>query len=336
MSGAEVSSGPTLDLVGALLEQSTGLVFDAGRRPVLVAAVRERMAQVGAVEAQEYLGLLRSSGPAGRGELGVLLDEVIVGETSFFRTPPQMVALRQEVLPELARRAGEHRRGLVVWSAGCSTGQEAYTLGVLLAEMLAEMDAAGQVVPAPVRVLGTDLSARAVRRARGGRYGPRELVGLAPRVRERWFQRSSDGEVTVVPEIAAMVDFAVHNLVVDPPPLVRGTVDLIVCRNVTIYFRREAAAALARRFHDILRPGGCLLLGPAETLWQLSGDFSLHQVGAAFVYRKDPPDVAAPPASQRPGRRSGPPAAMTTLPRTGAMDALLPVRQALDSGRYRR
>jgi chemotaxis protein methyltransferase CheR len=138
-----------------------------------------------------------------------------------------------------------------------------------------------------------------------------------PAARERWFVEAGDGRMSVHPEIRAMVDLRVHNLVAQPPPFEQGSVDLVVCRNVTIYFAKPTTGRIIERFRDVLGSKGHLLLGHSETLWQVSDDFDLFPLGEAFVYRKadlaareraavQHKRVPAPPAKPRRTRRTPP------------------------------
>jgi chemotaxis protein methyltransferase CheR len=125
--------------------------------------------------------------------------------------------------------------------------------------------------------------------AKAARYAERSLVMTDPDDTGKFFIRDLDGEPAYVvrPEVAEMVEFRRHNLVTEPPPFAPGEVDLVLCRNVTIYFDRETTRSLVGRFHDSLRDGGYLFLGHAETLWQVSDAFNLVSLGDAFVYRRD-------------------------------------------------
>ena len=311
------------------LAAQAGLVFDDTRRAGLAAVVSERARATGHATPTSYLRWVQ--GRRGDAERQRLLDEVTVQETYFFRNPPQIEALRRRVLPELVRRAAGRARPLTVWSAGCSTGEEAYTLAMLLMELAPMLG-----YRAPARVLGTDVSAAALDTARRGVYVGRAVQGVPATARDRWFEPVGGGALAVRDEVRRLVDLRVHNLVTDPPPFAAGEVDLVVCRNVTIYFSRDTTRGLVGRFHDVLADGGYLLLGHSETLWQVSDAFSLVPVGDAFVYRRgqDPrrPRSAVPkPRAALPRRpRRSPPAAGTPDQRVSLRDA----SAALDGGRY--
>ena len=265
------------------LRSAAGLEFDAGRRGGLSAVVAERLRASGEPSVAAYLAAL--GGPSGEAERQRLLDAVTVQETHFFRNVPQMEVLRRRVLPELLRRAAGRQRPLTIWSAGCSTGEEPYTLAMLLLE-LSPGGVGGNAGRAPVRILGTDVSAEALRAAERGTYAGRTLESLPTMVRDRWLEPVPGGAFAVRDEVRQLVELRLHNLVTDPVPVAPGEVDLVVCRNVTIYFGRDTTRLLMGRFHDVLAEGGYLLLGHSETLWQVSDAFTLVPVGEAFVYRR--------------------------------------------------
>ena len=273
--------------LAGFLAQQAGLVFDQSRRPALAGIVGERIAATGAADLGAYLG--RISAPGGADERQRLFDEVTIPETHFFRNPPQMQALRRRLLPELMRRAVARGRPLTVWSAGCSSGEEPYSLAMIAAEVAAVLPEAPTV-----RIVATDLSSVAVAATQRARYAGRSLALVDQRALGRWFVADDDGSRTVVPEIRELVDVRLHNLVTDEPPFEPGEVDLVVCRNVTIYFSRETMRDLVGRFHGVLGAGGYLVVGHAETLWQVTDAFTLVTLGDAFAYRKDLPAVPEP------------------------------------------
>jgi chemotaxis protein methyltransferase CheR len=264
--------------IAALLHDTAGLSFDESRRDSLGFSIAERMRATSCPDVASYLALL--SGAGAQAERQSLLDEVTIPETHFFRNPPQIRALRKHVLPELLRQSSGSRR-LRIWSAGCSTGEEPYTVAMLLRELL----------PAytgwDIKVVATDISTRALAAAKAARYSERSLVMTDPLDLARWFVLdTTTGEFVVRDEVRDMIEFAHHNLVTDPPPFDQGDLDLVLCRNVTIYFDRNTTRSLMSRLHSRLRDGGYLFLGHAETLWHISDDFSLASLGDAFVYRR--------------------------------------------------
>ena len=315
-----------------LLARAAGLDFNEARRDSLGYSVAERMRVTGTATVADYLALV-SSGPSAERQL--LLDEVTIQETYFFRNAPQMQALRTSLLPELVRTAAASGRRLRIWSAGCSTGEEAYTVAMLLHELLPAKQGWD------VKVVATDLSQSALAAARAATYGPRAVHAAAPADVARFFLTLPDGRLRVRPEITRLVELRHHNLITEPPPFGLGErVDLVLCRNVTIYFSRDTTRALMKRLHATLRDGGYLLLGHSETLWQLSDDFRLvvHASGSdsAFVYRRQDAPGAFP------SRRTPAPSPLRAEPTAAAPDVAAPIaadpvvvlRAALERGRY--
>jgi chemotaxis protein methyltransferase CheR len=264
------------------LAKTAGLVFDENRRAGLAVVVADRLHASGARGVPSYLTGLQ--GTAGEVERTRLLDGVTVQETHFFRNGPQMEALRSRVLPDLMRRAARRKRPLTIWSAGCSTGEEAYTLAMLILEL----SGTGGTGPAgsSARIVATDISTEAVLAARRATYRGRSLSTMPSGSSERWLEQRSAGVWTVRDEVRRLVDLRVHNLVGDPPPFGSAEVDLVVCRNVSIYFSRQTTRSLIGGFYDVLAEGGYLLLGHSETLWQVSDAFTLVPMGDAFIYRR--------------------------------------------------
>jgi len=272
--------------VRAVLDRAAGLVFDESRRDSLCYSLGERMTACVCSTVAEYMTVLRNGARAAE-EMQLLLNEVTIQETHFFRNPPQFRALRQHVLPALVRAAATGHRKLRIWSAGCSTGEEPYSIAMLVRELLPLLDGWD------IQIVATDISTRALDAARAGRYSARSLGVADPTDVARWFIR--DGSDFVVrPEVRELVQFRRHNLVSDPAPFDDEAIDLILCRNVTIYFSRDTTRSLMTRLHHRLSDGGYLFLGHSETLWQINDSFRLVTLGDAFVYRRDGEDPAGP------------------------------------------
>lgn len=288
-----------------MLATVAGLAFDDARRDSLAYSLAERLRDCGLSDVSSYLDRV----DADPDERQRLLDEVTIQETHFFRNPPQVRALRTHVLPELLRHADAHGRRLRVWSAGCSTGEEPYSTAMMLRELLPSM--AGW----DVKVVATDVSERALAAARSGRYGARSVQMATPEEMARFFVAHPDGTHEVRQEVRELVEFRHHNLVTESVPFAPDEqVDLVLCRNVTIYFSRDTTRALMSRLHTALRDGGYLFLGHSETLWQVSESFRLVALGSgdssAFVYRRLDDPAAADRRAVLPDRRTedeGPP-----------------------------
>lgn len=348
MSLGSLSDSEFATLAG-LLRDSAGLSFEESRRESLAFCVADRMRETHCSDVASYLALL--TGPDAGAERQALLDEVTIPETHFFRNPPQIRALRAQVMPELLRQAAGSKR-LRIWSAGCATGEEAYSVAMLVRELLPVNSGWD------VKILATDVSTRALAAAAQGTYGPRSFVMTDALDLARWFVLDvAAGTFEVRSEIRELVEFRHHNLVTEPPPFAPGELDLVLCRNVTIYFARDTTHMLMKRLHSSLRDGGYLFLGHAETLWQVSDDFSLISVGDAFVYRRldTPPGdserrtvlrdrrTESEPRPTRADRRRGdadrrtsrvPPGPAAAPTQQSSSDPLDAVRTAVADGRY--
>ena len=331
-SGATLGAEAFAQLA-AVVRLRAGLIIDPARRDVLAELVHDRMTHLGLTDPGAYLDRVERD-PA---ERQTLVEGLTIGETYFARIPPQIRALQQLVLPALLSRP---ERRLRIWSAGCSTGEEPYTLALLLAELLPEGGRGYDV-----RIIGTDINSRALHTAREGRYGARSVSLLSEENLARYFIRDGDSW-RVGAELRSMVEFRQHNLVSDPPPEQR--LDLVLCRNVLIYFDRPQMLSVVDSMHRALTPGGWLLLGHSETLWRLYNGFGLVRHEDAFLYRRDDAVVATPRQLPRPVERvirSPRPASTipTAIPSTiskaipKAIPTLKPgeqIREALGAGAY--
>lgn len=245
--------------LAALLAERAGLHFAPNRQPAAEAGMRR------VLQAERLADPLRLAKRAERDPevLAAVLAEVTIGETYFFREPGQLDVIRDTVLPALRDRRSA-RLPLRVWSAGCATGEEAYALVILLAEALGA-ERAGE----RVRVYATDREEAALARARSGVYTDREVEGVPAGLRERYFE-SGGGRHLFRRDLRRCLVFGRNDLSRDAP--ISG-VDLLVCRNVLMYFQAEAQARILGRFHFALRDGGLLFLGSAEMLPAHAGPF---------------------------------------------------------------
>lgn len=217
-------------------------------------------------------------------EFKALMNLVTINETSFFRFPQQFEALRDKVIPRiLADRPDSAAQRFRVWSAGCSTGEEPYTIGMTLLD--SELIRLGY----ECEILGTDVSTNALERAREGVYPARALANLSQNTIQQWFEPVVQGH-RPVPDIRSLCEFHYHNLIKEPYPLAfMSGWDVIFCRNVTIYFRMESTRRVVDHFFDALNPGGFLFIGHSETLTSISERFELVEIDGVYLYRKPLP-----------------------------------------------
>lgn len=261
-----------------LIDDKSGLDFPPSRRSQLEREIQR--AVEGAALTDSSALFARLSEERGHKELESLVASLTIGETHFFRNRPQFEALENHILPELLRLRSQERR-LRIWSAGCSSGEEPYSLAMLLHHLVPDLDEWN------VLILATDIDRGALTKASTGIYGPWSFREVPARFRSRYF--AGDGrETEVVPHIREMVTFDYLNLVEERyPSLLTNTtaMDLVLCRNVFIYFRHEVARTIAARLHDAMRDDAALLVGHAEPS-QLFGRFSVQNFPGAVAYRK--------------------------------------------------
>ncbi len=222
-----------------------------------------------------------------------VIDAVTTQETSFFRDPGVFEGLGRTILPDLGRSLPSPAASLRIWSAGCSTGQEAYSLAILATEYAERSRAAG-AVPAHVAILATDTSRAAIETARQGIYSSRETArGLDAARRQRFFEPKETG-LQVKAEVRKLVEFRLDNLV-QPQAAPKGPFHLICCRNVLIYFDQETRTQICGRFYEQLVAGGYLLLGSAENLYGISNAFESLPLGESLIYRRGRESSAGSP-----------------------------------------
>ena len=265
-----------LEELAALIRQASGLRLEQSRQPALRAALARAWPGIAPDEV-----LRRAADPVtGHAIVAMLIDEVTIKETSFLRDRRQLESIDWHDLYVTARAAGASE--IRVWSAACATGEEPYSLALLACEAFAS-------TAPPVHILATDVSAAALTAAAEGRYRDRAVQGVEEPLRSRYLAREGD-HLVVIPALRPLVELAPHNLIADSyPPAEQAPFDLILCRNVLIYFDAETSARVVRGLGRALRPGGRLVLGAADALCVIASDVSV-------AYREPPRFIAAPHA----------------------------------------
>lgn len=283
-----------IDRFKGLITDGLGFQVEDDGLALLADLLQERLRDSGDRKVDAYLDGLRD--PERRhAELRAIAQGLTVGETYFFRVPEQFRALAEVALPDrLRERQGQ---GPVrILSAGCATGEEAYTVALLLREAMPD------VAPRDVAITGVDVNTTFLAKARKAQFSPWSLRGLAPELRTRYF-REEHRTFHLDPALAAMVRFDERNLLADDG-WEREAFDIIFCRNVFIYFSPEATRKALSRLTQALAPGGYMFLGPAETLRGISREFRLIHTHETFYYQQshDMPSQASQPepASARP------------------------------------
>ncbi len=245
------TSDPSFEALIEYLGRTRGFDFSGYKRPTLMRRVQKRVDDLHLPGFAEYLDYLEVHAD----EYEVLFDTILINVTSFFRDPNAWDYLAESVVPQIVASAdGDAIR---VWSAGCASGEEAYSLAILFAEAMGDADFRAQV-----KIYATDIDEHALAQARTGTYPTESLDALPEGLRERYFV-ATGAEHGFRPDLRRSIIFGRHDLTADAPI---SRLDLVVCRNTLMYFNSEAQAAIVRRLRYGLKPGGYLLLGRAETL----------------------------------------------------------------------
>jgi chemotaxis protein methyltransferase CheR len=271
-------------LLRDIVSERLGIWFGPESRSSLERRLRERIGVRGLTTFADYYQLLKYS-PLGADEWDEAGDILTTHETYFYREDYQLRAFQNEILPMLAQKTP---RRIHVWSAGCSTGEEAYTIAMLILE--SELfDRSWDV-----RVYGSDLSKKCIAAARRGVYGSASFRACPDEMKERWFEKvpapapgtGISESHSVAAEARALCHFAQMNLLDEERTHLVGRCDVIFCRNVVLYFDAAARRRVIDMFYERLLPGGVLLLGHAESLLNVSTAFELLHLKEDLVYRK--------------------------------------------------
>jgi chemotaxis protein methyltransferase CheR len=277
-------------LIRDLIHGHCGLFFDGESKYLLEKRLARRVTLLQLGGFKEYYHFLKY----GRGreqELSDIMDVLTTNETYFFREEFQLRAFSEEILPEI--KSEKEKKGdltLRIWSAGCSTGEEPYTIAMLIIESLIFRGW-------KIEIIGTDISHRVLHHARKGVYG-RSSFRTTGEARIMRFFREEEGLFRINNEVREMVTISQLNLLDENRMILLGKMDLIFCRNVIIYFDHVAKKRVVDSFCRSLRDGGFLLLGHAESLLNTTTDFALRHFKNDMVYQK--PVVAVPPSGVAP------------------------------------
>ncbi|MBN2498381.1 MAG: protein-glutamate O-methyltransferase CheR [Deltaproteobacteria bacterium] len=263
-------------LLRDLIYTYCGIFFHDDVRYIFERRIGARMRELGLATHQDYYRHLRYH-PKRRTELEEIVELLTTNETYFFREEYQLRAFSEEILPELIERNASRRR-LRVWSAGCSTGEEVYTVGILLRENR-KLDGWN------LEVFGNDISRKVLQVARKGIYGKNAFRVMEPYYLKHYFHPVGNS-YAVDESLRSLVSFGYLNLLDGEMLQLVGEVDVVFCRNVLIYFDASARIRVLATFHDKLRRGGYLLLGHSESLVNVSTDFELVHLVNDMVYRK--------------------------------------------------
>jgi len=268
-----------------LIYRAAGIFHPDNKLRLLEDRCGRRVRELSVSNFREYYDYLSNPSHA-REEMVKLLNEVTIGETCFFRYQPQLDALKSVVWPHIiAARTNIPVKKLRIWSAGCSTGEEPYTLAIMLLE-----ESGGLFRDWTFDIQATDLNERSVEHAKAGIYGDYSLRNLSPYIRQKYFTAAGD-KLQVNPAVKSLVTVSRLNLLEDVRMLFMKGMDLIFCANVLIYFDLDSKRRVIQHFYSSLQPHGYFLLGHAESLYGVNDQFKLVHFPSATGYVKSPPAV---------------------------------------------
>ena len=306
--------------VSDFIAEAMGLHFPGERLPDLQRGLAGAAVEFGLEDAAACADWMLTA-PLTPADLQVLAGHLTIGETYFFRDEKLFDALAGTVLPALLRAREGRVRRLRLWSAGCCTGEEAYSLAILLHQLIPDL------ARWHVSILATDINLRFLRKAAAGVYGEWSFRSAPAGFRERWFRRTADGQYQIAPEVRRQVTFAPSNLVEDTfPALATDTnaMDLILCRNVLMYFAPAQARKVVGKLHRALVGDGWLAVSPSEASRELFPQFAVHNLPGVILFSKAVTDggrlVFESPASWLPPRPSVEPAAPESPPTESTSD----------------
>ena len=282
-----------LKLLQTLVYQECGMYFDERRIHFLQDRLRRRLQATAIDNFYSYYRLLTSY--EGKKELAALLENLTVNETSFFRNKPQLELFQKQVLEEMLNRKQARRDWtLRCWSAGCSTGQEAYTMAMQIADALAyyylrhplpfDMPSPKPLIPPPwrVEILASDISYSALRAGQEASYSELQMEPVEYTYRLRYFDKMGD-RYSIKKSVKELVHFDFHNLKTEFMPQRN---DIIFCRNVMIYFDEAEQKRLIEKFYRCLTPEGYLFVGHAESLFGLTDKFRMIHQNNGTAYQR--------------------------------------------------
>ena len=272
---------PVYRQIRDLVYKVSGMYKQEEKLYLLADGCSRRMKNVAARTPRDYWDHLTAH-PSREGELRQLLNEITIGETYLFRSPPQLDALRKVILPEIvADKAKQITKRLRIWSAGCSTGEESYTLAM---NMMEESD--GLLKDWTVEILATDLNDRSVESAKAGIYGDYALRSVTDYFKGKYFSPADEKKLQVRPDVKKLITFSRLNLQDDSRMLFMKGMDLIFCCNVLIYFDGPSKTKVVNHFFSNLNFGGYFFLGTSESLVKLNDKFHLVHFPGTIAYWK--------------------------------------------------
>jgi chemotaxis protein methyltransferase CheR len=283
-SEVQTAPDPYLIRIRDLIYQVAGIFYTDNKLRLLSDRCGRRMNAIKVATCREYLAHLTPPATA-TVEITKLLNEITIGETCFFRNQPQLDALKGIVWPNImAARADHPVKRMRIWSAGCSTGEEPYTLAI----MLLEETYRGAMHGWSFEIRATDLNERSLAHANEGVYDEYSVRNVTPQLRQKYFRQEGD-KWRVAPEPRRYVNFSRLNLSEELSMSSMRSLDLIFCANVLIYFDLASKRKVIQHFYESLMPHGYFFLGHSESLYGVHDQFRLVHFPAATAYAKSPP-----------------------------------------------
>ncbi len=268
-------------LLQNFVNQYCGLHFTEDSRYLLEKRLGKRVQHLNLKNFKDYYYFLRYNQSKDQ-ELNEVVNVLTTNETYFFREEFQLRTFREEILPELrSKKEAEGNKKLRIWSAGCSTGEEPYTVAMLLLDIPAFRDW-------QIDIIGTDISQRVLQIARKGVYGSSSFRCTEPAILRRFFSEVEGGKFRINDEVRNLVTISHLNLFDIPRVAILGSMDVIFCRNVIIYFDATGKKRVIENFYQRLRPEGFLLLGHSESLMNITNAFVLRHFRHDMVYQRPP------------------------------------------------
>jgi chemotaxis protein methyltransferase CheR len=273
MADAVFFSDADFELYRTLIYSESGITFTGANRSILESRLKERLREKNVSSVKDYFATISSN----KEELKGFLDAITTNLTRFFRNQPQFDTLEKFIIPELINniKKGTGNNTIKIWSAGCSTGEEPYTIAMLLSEILPP--------PWKFEIMASDISLKCLMTAKEGFYGDNRMEGIPENYLKKYFEKV-DGGYHVHPDLQAKIKFDYHNLKNDSGQ--RGF-DVLFCRNVIIYFDEAAQTAVMSRFWESMAPKSFLIIGHSESLFGMDTKFEFLKTDWATLYRKN-------------------------------------------------
>ena len=259
------------EMIRKQIYDASGIHFTASNRTILESRLKERLRKSGIPTIDEYVKVIRSD----EGEMKTLLDTVTTNLTRFFRNTAHFQTFERHVIPELvAYKQSKGEKHIKLWSAGCSTGEEPYSLAMVFKDLLPK--------DFTFDITASDLSLKSLMTAKEGFYADNRVNGVQDKYLNRYFEKKPGG-YQVVEDIKKTIKFDYHNLKLDSG--LRG-LDIIFCRNVIIYFDEAAQTNVINKFYNAMNDHSYLFIGHSESLFGMETNFEFHKTEWAIVYRK--------------------------------------------------